>query len=239
MQCLILAGGRGTRMDQWTQSIPKALIPVHRQPFAHYQLQQMAQQGIRNIVYSIGYLGDQIREYVGSGSRWGIQVKYVDEGDQLRGTAGAIRKAIDEDLLDEDFFVLYGDAYLSVDYAAIWKHYFQHSGKALVTVLRNNNQWDQSNTCYQGGKISLYQKNHPAPKPPEMSYIDYGLSLFNREWMKKHIPSSAVCDLGTLYHQFSLQGELLGYEVYERFYEIGSPSGLKDFQNYLDSSQTR
>src|SRR3990167_194217 len=111
MQCLILAGGPGTRMRPMTERLPKSLIPVNGVPFAHYQLDRLAQQGVRKAVFAVGYLGDMIRDFVGDGGRWGLEVAWVDEGKRLRGTAGAIRFAVDEGVMDDEFMVLYGDSY--------------------------------------------------------------------------------------------------------------------------------
>jgi len=115
MQCLILAGGLGTRMQHLGGDVPKALIPVNGRPFADYQLQWLADQGVRRVVYAIGYKGDLIRQFVGNGERWGLQIRYADEGEKLLGTAGAIRRAIAAGLMDDGFFVLYGDSYLTID----------------------------------------------------------------------------------------------------------------------------
>ena len=119
MQCIILAGGIGTRMWPETKTMPKTLLPVHGKPFAAWQLSWLARSGIDSVVYSIGYLGDAVRAYVGDGSGWGVSVVYVDEGEHLRGTAGALRLALDSCVLEDDFLVLYGDSWLQVDPAAV------------------------------------------------------------------------------------------------------------------------
>jgi len=109
MQCLILAGGLGTRMRPYTDAMPKALIPVAGMPFAHHQLAWLASAGVERVVYSIGYKGDMIRGFVGDGGRWGLRVTFVDEGEELLGTGGAVRKAVDVEACDSRFLVLYGD----------------------------------------------------------------------------------------------------------------------------------
>jgi MurNAc alpha-1-phosphate uridylyltransferase len=94
------------------QTLPKALIPINGRPFADYQLTWLSRQGITDVVYCIGYLGAQIRAAIGDGSRFGLAVRYADEGDDLKGTGGALRGALDAGLLAETFFVLYGDFFL-------------------------------------------------------------------------------------------------------------------------------
>ena len=120
MQCVILAGGLGTRMRPITEQIPKVLLPVGGRPFADHQLGWLAAGGVDEIVLCVGHLGDRVRAYVGDGDRWGLKVKYSVEDEELRGTAGALRLADDAGLLAEQFLTIYGDSYLDVEIAAVW-----------------------------------------------------------------------------------------------------------------------
>lgn len=231
MQCVILAGGLGTRIAKAAAGVPKALIAVAGEPFAHHQLSLLARSGVTQVVYCIGHLGQAIREYVGAGDRWGLEVRYVDEGDQLRGTGGALRLALEEGALAPAFFMLYGDSYLPIDYRAVWAA-FERSGKpALMTVFRNEERWDKSNVVFENGLVILYDKRR---RVPDMAFIDYGLSVLTRGVVETH----AAADLADVYHQLSASGELAGYEVKERFYEIGSPAGLEDLRRYLGTLVT-
>lgn len=237
IQCLILAGGLGTRMksvtDAMPESLPKALIPIHGKPFAHHQLEWLARSGVQSVVYSIGYRGDAIRESVGDGSRFGLSVRYVDEGKDLRGTGGAIRLAADSGLLEEDFFVLYGDSYLPIPYRPIWDFYQTRKEGALMTVLKNQGLWDASNVVFRDGRVVLYDKTLGDRKPAEMVYIDYGLSVLSRGRVMREISANEKSDLAAFFTRASREGSLLGYEVKERFYEIGSPQGLADLEQLL------
>ncbi len=230
MQCVILAGGLGTRMRPLTETCPKTLLPVHGRPFAWHQLHWLAAHGITDVIYSIGHQGGMIRRYWAEEPPPVASIRYVDEGEQLRGTAGALRLALEEGALDESFFVIYGDSFLPVDFTPVW-HAFQASGlPALMTVLRNEGRWDRSNVIYQPGQVVLYDK----AAAPGMQYIDYGLSCFRRELFRQ----LAQSDLSAVFHDLSLQGRLAGFQVHERFYEIGSPTGLRDFEQYLETCET-
>ncbi len=230
MQCVILAGGLGTRMLPLTETCPKTLLPVCGRPFAYHQMHWLAAQGVTEAVYCIGHQGELIRRYWESEPSPIPSVLYVDEGSQLRGTGGAVRLAREQGVLDESFLVIYGDSFLPVEYAPVWNA-FQSSGMpALMTVLRNSGRWDRSNAIYEDGRVVLYDKTgHPA-----MHYIDYGLSAFRRELFEAATPE--VFDLATLLHGLSLSGELAGFEVTHRFYEIGSPAGLRDLEQYLEEA---
>jgi NDP-sugar pyrophosphorylase family protein len=227
MQCVILAGGLGTRMLPLTEACPKTLLPAGGRSFAYHQLHWLALQGITEVVYSIGHQGDRIRRYWSEEPSPIPSIRYVDEGEQLRGTAGALRLARDQGVLDESFFVMYGDSFLPVEFAPIWRAFQAGSQPSLMTVLRNEGRWDRSNVIYQPGLVIRYDK----AAAPGMQYIDYGLSCFRRDLFDNPTPA----DLAKLFHDLSLQGRLAGFEVHERFYEIGSPAGLRDFEQYLEA----
>jgi NDP-sugar pyrophosphorylase family protein len=226
MQCVILAGGLGTRMQPLTETCPKTLLPVAGRPFAYHQLHWLAAQGITEVVYSIGHQGEMIRRYWTEEPPPIPSIRWVDEGEQLRGTAGALRLAHEQAVLDERFFVLYGDSFLPVEFAPVWRTFEESTQPALMTVLRNEGRWDRSNVRYADGRVVLYDK----AGAPDMQYIDYGLSCFSREVFD----NCTVADLAAVFHQLSQEGRLAGYEVHQRFYEIGSPAGLRDLERCLD-----
>jgi MurNAc alpha-1-phosphate uridylyltransferase len=234
MQCVVLAGGRGTRMAPATDEIPKALLPVAGRPFADWQLAWLASEGVDRVTYSIGYLGDQIREHVGAGDPWGLRVDYVDEGRSLRGTGGALRQALEEGALEDQFLVLYGDSYLRVDLAEAWVALGDSGRGALMTVFANEGRWERNNAVFENGVVTRYEKGLEEP-PSDMRYVDYGLSVFRRSTVETWIPPEHVVDLATVFTRLSLAGELAGIEVHERFYEVGSPAGLAQLEALLQS----
>lgn len=239
LQCVILAGGLGTRMRPMTESIPKALIPVRGVPFVDWQLRHLARQGVRRVVFSIGYRGDMLRDHVGDGSGFGVEVTWVDEGSRLRGTAGALRLALDQGALDEAFSVLYGDSYLPVSMPAVERSWRRSGLPALMTVMRNENAWDSSNAVFAGGLVTLYDKRRPAALREQLRWIDYGLSVLTRAVLGETVDSGRPDDLADLFHDLSRAGRLAGFEVDERFYEAGSPEGLRDLEAYLTLQDTR
>ena len=233
MQCLILAGGLATRMRPLTETIPKAMIPAEGKPFVDHQLAWLAAHGVTDVVMSIGYLGGAIRAHVGGGEQFGLRVRYVDEGAKLRGTAGAVRLALDEGVLEPRFLLTYGDSFLPVDFAAVARAHEAAGTPALMTVFHNQGRWDTSNVIFDGHKVTLYDKHRRTRPPEDFAYIDYGLSAFERRVIADEIPTGATADLADLFHRLSLRGDLAGLQERERFYEIGSPAGLEDFAAWL------
>jgi NDP-sugar pyrophosphorylase family protein len=235
MQCLILAGGRGTRMRSYDPTVPKALLTVADRPFADWQLQWLASEGVESVVYSIGYMGDAIREFVGAGQRWGLEVEYSQERHGLLGTGGAVRMAAESGALEGRFFLLYGDSYLQVSLKAVDEAYERRGLSALMTVLENAGRWDGSNVVFDGEMVLQYRKGLP-DSPPEMRYIDYGLLKLERGLVIDYIPPDEPTDLSLLLEGLSHQGLLGGFEVFERFYEIGSPAGIVELDAFLRKS---
>ena len=231
MQCVILAGGLGTRMRPLTETCPKTLLPVRGRPFAWHQLQWLASQGVRDVVYCIGHHGEMIRHYWESELSPVPRIRYVDEGARLRGTGGALRLAFEAGVLEKSFLVIYGDSFLPIDFSPVWRAFESSRMPALMTVLRNESRWDRSNVIYENGRVILYDKRGD----PAMQHIDYGLSAFRRELFD---PAPEFFDLAILFNGLSLQGKLAGFEVKERFYEIGSPQGLSDLEHYLEERES-
>ena len=214
----ILAGGLATRMRPLTETIPKALLNVANEPFIFHQLRLLRRNEIQDVVLCVGYLGEQIKAVVGDGSSFGMNVTYSSDWPELRGTGGALKKALP--LLGEHFMVLYGDSYLDIPYTEVTETFIRSGQPALMTVYRNANQHDTSNVIYRNGRIEVYDKRHYIP---EMDYIDYGLGCLSASLFLAQ-PNSF--DLADIYSALATQGKLVGYEVHSRFYEIGSPAGL-------------
>jgi NDP-sugar pyrophosphorylase family protein len=228
----ILAGGLATRLRPITETIPKSLVDVCGQPFVAHQLRLLRSHGIDDVVMCVGHRGEQIAQAVGSGSAFGLRVRYAFDGEQLLGTGGAVRRALD--MLGDEFFVLYGDSYLPCDYQAVLSS-FRASGKlALMTVYRNEGKFDTSNVKYDAGTIHRYDKS---ARSPAMHHIDYGLGVFRREAFVD-LPDGVRRDLASLYQTLLAKGQLAGYEVSERFYEIGSVAGLEEFRSLMETRRT-
>jgi len=233
LPCVILAGGLGTRMRPFTETMPKALVPVLGVPFADRQLAHLAGQGVERVVYSVGHGGPMLRSHVGDGSRFGLRVTWVDEGPRLRGTGGALRLAFERRALEDAFFVLYGDSYLPISMSEVEWAWRRSSAPALMTVMRNEGRWDRSNAAFADGRVIAYDKTRPEERGAEMLWIDYGLSILTRQVIEEGIEPGGSMDLADIFHRLSLAGHLAGFEVAERFYEVGSPSGVRDLEAYL------
>ena len=242
MMCLVLAGGLGTRMASYTQSMPKALIPVGGVPFIDLQIAWLASHGVTEIVMSVGYRAAMLAEHLGDGRRFGVPIRYVDEGTELRGTGGALRFALEQGALTEHFLVTYGDSFLPVDFGQVASAVLASKKPAAMTVLQNGGRWDASNVVFEGGRLVVYDKRHKTRPSADFHFIDYGLLGLSRRVVEERIPKNAPGekhDLADVLHELSLEGELFGIEVEPRFYEIGSPAGLDDFTAWVKDKRAK
>jgi NDP-sugar pyrophosphorylase family protein len=218
----LLAGGLATRMRPVTQTIPKSLLPVAGEPFLAHQLRLLSSQGIHKVVICCGYLGEQIEEFAGDGSAFNCEVRYSYDGAVLKGTGGALRKALP--LLGDLFFVMYGDSYLPTSFARVYESFVTREGAGLMTVFHNSNRWDTSNVEFRNGQIICYDKK---ARTPAMEYIDYGLGVLRASTLLPWSDGEPF-DLADVYRSLVMDNQLLGYEVEERFYEIGTPEGWRE-----------
>jgi len=228
MQAVVLAGGLATRMRPHTQTLPKSLLPVAGRAFIDWQLERLAQCELRDVVLCIGHLGRMIREHVGDGARFGMRVRYVEDGPKLLGTAGALRQALSE--LEAEFLVTYGDSYLPFDYGAPLRDLRAHAeAGGTLAVFHNQGRWDRSNVRVSGSLVAAYEKT---ATDPSFDHIDYGALALRRELVAA-LPSDEPMELSSLQTQLAASGELRALIATERFYEIGSELGLRELEQYL------
>ncbi|MBK9334529.1 MAG: NTP transferase domain-containing protein [Ignavibacteria bacterium] len=226
----LLAGGLATRLKPLTETIPKSLVDINGNPFIYHQLKLLKENGIKKVVICAGAMGDQLENYTKTLIPEDIEIVYSHDGEKLLGTGGALMNAIG--YLDEKFFVMYGDSYLDTDFNNINKYFLNQNKSGLMTVFRNEGKWDSSNIEYDNGILISYDKKN---KTERMKYIDYGLGILSKSVFEE-FKDKKVFDLEEVYKSLLNKNELSGYEVKERFYEIGSFNGLDETREYLQEN---
>jgi NDP-sugar pyrophosphorylase family protein len=226
----ILAGGLATRLRPITENIPKVLVPVAGRPFLAHQLALLRRQGIEQAVLCVGHLGEMVEREFGDGSAYGVKLRYSFDGPRLLGTGGALKRALP--VLGSRFFTLYGDSYLTEPLAPVADYFHQSGLPGLMTVYRNEGRYDTSNVVFAEGVVQLYDKKN---RRPEMHHIDYGLEMFDAsvfdDW-----PSDGAFDLSEVMTRLVERRQMSGWEVKERFYEIGSRAGLEELNELLGTA---
>jgi NDP-sugar pyrophosphorylase family protein len=227
MQVVILAGGLGTRLGTLAERLPKALMPVLGRPFLAHVLELLASQGFGRFLLLVGHHGDMIEAALGNGDGLGLSISYANDGPELLGTGGAVRRALP--LLEREFLLMYGDTYLDIDYRSVTAAFQAQPEPALMTVYRNGGRFDRSNAVFRGGRLERYSKRETTP---DMEHIDYGLAALRRELVEEQ-PMRGRFDLAELYSALVASGRMTGHEVFQRFYEIGTPESLAECEAYI------
>jgi len=227
MQVAIIAGGLATRLRPLTDKIPKSMVMIQGRPFLAYQLDFLKKSGATSVVLCIGYLAEQIESHFGDGRKFGMNISYSYEGKRLLGTAGALKKA--EELLEDPFFTMYGDSYLSLDFADAMSYFKSRNKLALMSVYKNCDRYERSNTVVEGSLVKEFSKKE---KNKDMVYIEYGANIFRKAALDL-IPKGLPYSLDELFPELIRRKELLAYEARERFYQIGSREGLEEFKRYV------
>jgi len=230
-QAVILVGGIGERLRPLTNNIPKPMVEVAGKPFIEHLVLLLKKEGIGKILFLTGYLGNKIKDYFENGSKWDIEIDYSFEENPL-GTGGALRLA--KEKLHEDFFLLFGDSYLPINYREMEAEYFRNNKKVIVAIYDNT---ENTNVPFniiideQKKLISIYSKGKD--NPPSFNYCDAGVLIVNKsvvEWLGNKTPVSFE---ESIYPRL-IADEEMGYFISTcRFYDIGTIERLKAFEEYI------
>lgn len=223
----ILAGGFGTRLGLLTRNNPKCLIEINGKPFVDWQLELLCKNGYSDFVFCVSYMSEVIQNHLGDGKQFGARIRYSVDGETQLGTGGSIRKAIP--LLGDKFGVIYGDSYLPISYLSVEKKFLNSNLCALMTVYKNDNELGDSNVEYANDCVLNYDK---FVKSVNMKHIDFGLSYFSASSFLDP-KFRADFDLAEVTKKLVKDEQMSGFEVFERFYEIGSREGINQLSNYL------
>ena len=227
MQAAILAGGLGTRLRPLTEKVPKAMVPVDGRPFLEYEIQLLKSNSVNDIVLCVGYLGDQIEGHFGDSKRFGVKIRYSHDGKELLGPIGGLKAA--EPLLDDQFFVTYGDSYLRTDYAGMMASLRLGKKLGVMAVFRNEGRFGKSDIIAKDGLVTAYDKKETRPG---MVWVNFGVTALRREALSRVEPGR-FCDEVSFYGGLVAERQLVAYETFDRFYEIGSPEGLREFSHFI------
>jgi N-acetyl-alpha-D-muramate 1-phosphate uridylyltransferase len=228
----ILCGGKATRIAHLARGISKTLIPLAGEPFLAYQLRWLRNEGASDVVLLTGQNFDAIRACAGDGRSFGLSIRYSEDGPLPLGTAGAVRNALP--LLGDRFLTVYGDALPQVRLEAVGAA-LAPPFEGVMTVFRNQDQGHPSNAAIDGERVAAYDKG---VAPGTMTHMDYGVNAFRAESFVE-VPQDRCADLAEVHRAMVARGTLRAFPVYERWYEIGSPDGLAETEQFIVARSTR
>ena len=225
MQMVILCGGLATRLGNLAKDIPKSMMEIEGKPFLEYQIENLKRHSIKDVVLCAGHLSEKIEEHFRDGSKFDVNIKYSYDGDKPLGPIGAVKNA--EPLLDDEFFIMYGDSYLSVDFKEAYSFFKKNDKLSLMVVYKNHDKYDKSNLTVENNMVKSYGKK-------DAIYIDYGTSVLRKKALD-FIPKNTMYSTGQFFSDLIKKKELLAFEAKERFYHIGNPEALEEFRNLIRS----
>lgn len=233
MQAVILTGGLGTRLRPATYRIPKGLIEVGGRPFLEHLILYLKKFRIEDILLCTGYLGEMIEEYFGGGGRLGVRVNYSREFKPL-GTGGALKLALP--LLEDIFFLLNGDTFLPIDYAGMKDGFKRSTALALLSVFPVEGTEITPNLRVEGGEITGCSMTI---QEKALTHADAGVRLFRKEAANYFPPDEAFSLERVLYPRLIEADKILAWLVRRRFYDIGTPERVKEFEEYLNEHNAK
>jgi N-acetyl-alpha-D-muramate 1-phosphate uridylyltransferase len=224
MQMVIPCGGLATRLGEIAKKTPKAMLDINGKPFFEHQIEIVKKYDIDELILCVGHLGEKIEQYFGNGVNFGYGIKIKYSYDEGLGVIGSIKNA--EDLLQKHFFMMYGDSYLpKFDFGDMYYRFLNQDKLVMLSVWQNNNELDPSN-------LKVNVKHVTGAYVEKADYIDYGVAIFDKEALKC-IPAKKPYSTKELWTKLIKKNQLAAYEVYERFYDIGTPERLDEVRALL------
>lgn len=225
---VIMAGGLGTRLGELTKDIPKPMLKVGAKPMIEHIIDMFVSYGFTKFMLSVNYKAEVIKEYFGDGSKFGIEVKYLEEKKRL-GTGGAL-SLIDIDM-DEPFFVTNGDVLSSIDYEKLLSYHKDQNSIATMCIKKDRYQIPY-------GVIEVDDKNNIKSmyeKPIKEFFINTGIYVLNPQVLK-YVPKDEFFDLPSLFYNLKNEGKLTkGFEIKDYWIDMGKPS---DYQAILEKMKS-
>jgi len=226
-ECIVLAGGLGTRLRSVVADKPKCMAPVGEVPFIDYLLRYLLKEGMTHVVLSLGHLSEQVIEYIES-NEWTMKVDFVIEEEPL-GTGGAIMNALDA-LEEDEFFILNGDTLFNVDLFD-YSNWHQEKGSKLSLALKPMQQFDRYGSVKldEHNKITAFLEKQYCDE----GLINGGIYVANREYLEGlGLPKKFSFEKDVLEAQVK-NGEVYGFESDSYFIDIGVPADYERAQQEL------
>lgn len=230
MQAIILVGGLGTRLKSVVSDRPKPMAEIVNKPFVEYVLDDLQSAGIRKFVFAVGYKGDMIQDYFGSGSRWGVSIEYAYEKNLL-GTAGAIKNTLG--CITEQFvLVLNGDTYYNMDYKAFVDFGIKNNMDMAIVLRRIQDISRYGNVLLEGNRIVKFNEKVDSKRA---GIINGGIYLMKSSLLSE-IPEGKVSLENEMIPKWIKEKKRLGGIINEGYFvDIGVPEDYFKFVKEIDA----
>jgi NDP-sugar pyrophosphorylase family protein len=221
MKAVILAGGKGTRLYPYTVSLPKPLVPIGEKPIIEIMLRQLHRAGVREVTVSVGHLAELMMSFLGNGSQFDLDIRYVRE-DQPLGTVGPLRLVED---LPENFLLMNGDVLTDLSYANLFEGHVQSGARVSISAYRKKVNIDLGVLISTEGRVTDYVE-----KPTYTYDVSMGVYAMHRSVLS-HIPVGTYFDFPMLIHALLKAGEFVRPVPFDGIWlDIGRPADYEEAQ---------
>ena len=222
-KALILAGGKGQRMRPFTYEMPKAMIPVNGRPVLEHIIENLRRYDVREIIISIGHQGKKIKDYFGTGEKFGVKISYLEQGKSENGTAAPILQAKKE-LGDQPFIVYYGDVLANIDIDDLMDFHLSHSGVATAALTSVNQSSNWGVVRMQGSRIYSFLEK-PLSRKDLSHVINAGVYVFEPE-MFEHLKNATRLEKD-VFPKLVSDRKLFGYLFAGQWFDVGNPDNYE------------
>lgn len=221
--CIILAGGKGINMRPFTFEMPKGLFPVRGKPILEHLVELLSRYNIRNLIFSIGHLGDKIVQHFGNGQKFGVNIEYVREKTEV-GTGGALILA-KKLLKDSSFIVIHGDILIDINLYDLITYHNEMDGIATIAVTSVVDPSHFGEITLHGTKITNFIEK-PQKGQQLSQLISSGLYILNKE-IFSYLPKNGPAQLENIFPKLAASHLLSGFPFEGRFMDIGTPQSYE------------
>ncbi len=220
---LLMAGGRGKRLKPITNYCPKPLLPINGKPILEIILEQCINYGIKNFYISVNYLAEKIIDYFGDGSKWNINIKYLEEKKPL-GTAGALHMLPND--IENPILLINGDVLTKTNFKDILKYHEVNSGDITICAREH-----LLNSPYGVIEVDGIYFKSMIEKPSFRQLVNAGVYVINSEIIRTIKPNHYF-DMPDLIEQTKmLNNRIIVYPIHEYWLDVGKPESLNQAEN--------
>ena len=227
----ILAGGFGTRLKEVSGGVPKPMVHLLGKPVLEHLIDLCRRFGFTDVALLVHHQYELIQEYFGDGSNFGVRITYCIESEP-RGTAGALCDSLH--IMDERFFVLYGDTYADIDMVQMWKSHLESKADGTLFLHPNDHPQDSDLVEINGNDQVLKIHAYPCLNVGiHRNLVNAGLYILERGALSKVVPSAGRLDLAKHTFPEMLSADLIlkGYVTPEYIKDMGTPDRLKKVEH--------
>lgn len=216
-KALILAGGRGTRLRPITHEIPKPLVPLHDKPILQHTIDLFKKYGITEILISVGYKAEKIKEYFGNGKRFGVDIIYIEESEPL-GTAGPLNLAREH--LTDTFMMCNADELKNIDLHEMYLFHKENGAKATIALTTVADPSQYGVAKLMGSKILEFIEK-PAQGTAPSNLINAGLYVLEPS-IFDFVPKGAGSIERDVFPRIAQEGKLFGFPFSGQWFDTGT-----------------